>query len=563
MNLLTQETINRYLELLGLTSQEILILTSILSSSSSLSTLELEKLTNLPKHQIYRALKKLINESLIEELNSSIPKKYLSQTSTIKKFLQSLEEKSNLEKENLSKSNKEDLSNIFMDEEQKLVHSLLFDDHLSRNELSEMLDFSYEKIRNITQKLSAKKYIESYKKGKIILYKSNSLEEIVKQRLISIDNALNEKKKILSNLVDFTSDTKSELSKSLLETKIKDHQITSKYLNKLDKNNPIYSSLFVAIDSSPSWKEFLNEELLRALELVADGYEIKWLVSEEILSFINDLDIDDINSLLKYYPKFSIKVYNRLIERIIIFNASEFYHFSFTPSFLDSAIYHNDSEITALKIREFNEAWENSHDIRPLILEVLKKQDLIDFITPGQQIESIQTFNLALMGDKGVGKTTLINRFLTGKFISNLRVTLGIKVDNLLVKLPDRLHQPASDIRVLVYDFGGQETFHKSYVSQIQDKNVFGLVFDLNNGNSFNNLEYWIHLILEHSIEDPKFILIGTKKDLEDNPVNPDRIWDLRKKYRLDSYYETSSLDGTNVTKVFESIAELFVQKKR
>jgi small GTP-binding protein len=548
---------------LGLTSQEILILTSILSSSSSLSTLELEKLTNLPKHQIYRALKKLINESLIEELNSSIPKKYLSQTSTIKKFLQSLEEKSNLEKENLSKSNKEDLSNIFMDEEQKLVHSLLFDDHLSRNELSEMLDFSYEKIRNITQKLSAKKYIESYKKGKIILYKSNSLEEIVKQRLISIDNALNEKKKILSNLVDFTSDTKSELSKSLLETKIKDHQITSKYLNKLDKNNPIYSSLFVAIDSSPSWKEFLNEELLRALELVADGYEIKWLVSEEILSFINDLDIDDINSLLKYYPKFSIKVYNRLIERIIIFNASEFYHFSFTPSFLDSAIYHNDSEITALKIREFNEAWESSHDIRPLILEVLKKQDLIDFITPGQQIESIQTFNLALMGDKGVGKTTLINRFLTGKFISNLRVTLGIKVDNLLVKLPDRLHQPASDIRVLVYDFGGQETFHKSYVSQIQDKNVFGLVFDLNNGNSFNNLEYWIHLILEHSIEDPKFILIGTKKDLEDNPVNPDRIWDLRKKYRLDSYYETSSLDGTNVTKVFESIAELFVKKKR
>jgi sugar-specific transcriptional regulator TrmB len=121
LNLLTQETINRYLELLGLTSQEILILTSILSSSSSLSTLELEKLTNLPKHQIYRALKKLINESLIEELNSSIPKKYLSQTSTIKKFLQSLEEKSNLEKENLSKSNKEDLSNIFMDEEQKLV----------------------------------------------------------------------------------------------------------------------------------------------------------------------------------------------------------------------------------------------------------------------------------------------------------------------------------------------------------------------------------------------------------------------------------------------------------
>jgi small GTP-binding protein len=533
LNQLTQETVNRYLELLGLTSQEISILTNIMSSSSSLSTLELEKLTNLPKHQIYRALKKLINESLIEELNSSIPKKYLSSPTTIKKFLHTLEEKSKMEKENLSKSNSEDLSNIFMDEEQKKVYALLLNDHLSRNELSEMLNFSYEKIRNITQKLLAKKYIESYKKGKIILYKSNSLEEIVKQRLVTIDNNIDEKKKILSNLVDFTSDTKSELPKSLLETKIKDYKITSKYSDKLVKKETIYSTLFVAIDSSPSWKEFLNEELLKALELVADGYEIKWLVSEEILSFINDLDIDNINSLLKFYPQFSIK------------------------------IYHNDSEITSIKIREFSEAWENSHDIRPLILEVLKKQDLIDFITPNQQIESIRTFNLALMGDKGVGKTTLINRFLTGKFISNLRVTLGIKVDNLLIKLPDRLHRPASDIRVLIYDFGGQETFHKSYVSQIQNKNVFGLVFDLSNENSFNNLEYWIHLILEHSIEDPKLILIGTKKDLLDNPVNPDRIWDLRKKYRLDNYYETSSFDGTNVTKVFESIAELIVQKKR
>ncbi|MHA1983378.1 MAG: Rab family GTPase [Candidatus Hodarchaeales archaeon] len=561
MSELSQTAINRRLELLGLTTQEILVLSNILSSTVPISTLDLEKLTKLPKHQIYRALKKLINESMIEELNSTIPKRYLSNRSTIKKYREIIDNKASQDKQKISSSSQDSIYNLIMDEEQKQVYKLLLKQHLSRNDLCDHLGFPYEKIRNITQKLEVKKSIESYKKGKIILYKSKDFNEIINHRIKIIEDECIEKKNNLNFLIDLLSSKKNNEEKHLSETKINDFQIIFKEASNFKKKEPIYSTLFIAIDSTEPWLKLLNEELYKAIQLAEKGFKLCWLVSEEFLSLINNLDIDSINSLLESFPNLEIRIYNKLIERVIIINSSEFYHFSFSTSFLDSVIYHNDSQVTTIKIQEFMLAWENSHDIRPLIIELLNKQDLINFIKPDQQIESIKTFNVALVGDKGVGKTTLIHRFLTGKFISNLRVTLGIKVDNLLVKLPDRLYHPASDIRLLVYDFGGQETFHNSYISQIADKKLFGLVFALNDSNSFKNLIYWIKFIYEHCKEDPYFILIGTKKDLTEDSTILDEIWDLRKEYRLDHFFETSALDGTNVGKVFESITELFIKE--
>ena len=555
-----QDLVYRNLELLGLTSQEIQILTLLLSEPKSFSTLDLEKLTELPKHQIYRALKRLIHDNYIEELSNTIPKKYFTSHSTIEKNILFFEEKSYQEKKSLSLSNQDDLYNLFMDQEQKQAYILLLKEAMSRNELCETLQFSYEKVRNITQKLETKKHITSYKKGKIILYRSNSIEEIINQRIGVIEKALEEKKKFINNILNFTSEFKETDKKALSETKIDDYQIVSKVLNKLNIQETIYSSLFIAVDFSEFWSNILFEELSTAIKLANKGYKIHWVVSNDFISLLNNLDIDNIRSIIELHPNFSIKIYNKLIERIIIFNSSEFYHFSFSSSFLETAIYHNDPQITSLKIQEFNQAWENSYDIRPLIIESLENQDLIDFINPDQQIESILTYNIALMGDKGVGKTSLVERFLTGKFTTNLRVTLGIKVDDLLVKLPDRLHQPASDVRLLVYDFCGQETFHSSYGSQMNGKHAFGLVFALNDKKSFENLDYWMKFITNQNREDPFFILIGTKKDLEDRSIDQNDIWDFRKKYRLENYFEISAVDGTNVLKLFETIAELFNQ---
>ena len=422
------DSVYRNLELLGLTSQEIQILTILLSEPKSFSTLDLEKLTELPKHQIYRALKRLIHDHYIEDVSNTIPKKYFTNKATIEKNILYYEEKSLQEKKSLSLSNQEDLYNLFMDQEQKDTYILLLKNPLSRNELGETLEFSYEKIRNITQKLEAKKYISSYKKGKIILYKSNPLKDLISKRIENIEKSFEEKKHIITNILNFTTEIKENGKKTLSETKIDNYKIVSNVLTKLDLQEPIYSSLFIAVDFSEFWSYLLFEEMSTAIKLTEKGYKIRWLVSNDFISLLNDLDIDNIRSIIDLHPNFSIKIYDKLIERIIIFNSSEFYHFSFSSSFLDTAIYHSDPQITKLKIQEFQAAWEKSHDIRPLIIESLEKQNLIDFIRPDQQIASISTYNIALLGNRGVGKTSLVERFLTGKFTPNLRVTLGIKV---------------------------------------------------------------------------------------------------------------------------------------
>ncbi|MHA2366291.1 MAG: hypothetical protein ACXAC7_20210 [Candidatus Hodarchaeales archaeon] len=51
-------------------------------------------------------------------------------------------------------------------------------------------------------------------------------------------------------------------------------------------------------------------------------------------------------------------------------------------------------------------------------------------------------------------------------------------------------------------------------------------------------------------------MLIGAKSDLvDDTIIDEDLLWDFRKKYRINHYYETSALTGKNIEELFEEIA--------
>jgi GTPase SAR1 family protein len=82
------------------------------------------------------------------------------------------------------------------------------------------------------------------------------------------------------------------------------------------------------------------------------------------------------------------------------------------------------------------------------------------------------------------------------------------------------------------------------------------LVFSLNDPQTLSNLESWVQLLHESLSSTPIIFLIGTKADLPIK-VDPDSIWDFRKKYRIENYFETSALTGLNVERLFEEFAVL------
>ncbi len=81
------------------------------------------------------------------------------------------------------------------------------------------------------------------------------------------------------------------------------------------------------------------------------------------------------------------------------------------------------------------------------------------------------------------------------------------------------------------------------------------LIFSLNDPESLDNLESWIDLIGKEELDKKSVVLIGTKSDLPIK-VDQDQLWDFRKKYRIENYFETSAVTGKNVHKVFEELAE-------
>ena len=96
-------------------------------------------------------------------------------------------------------------------------------------------------------------------------------------------------------------------------------------------------------------------------------------------------------------------------------------------------------------------------------------------------------FNILLLGDSNVGKTSLIKRFIKNKFDSNDSSTVGLEFENKKVKINDKI------IQLNIMDTAGQEKYRAIAKNAVKSANGIIFVFDLNNKESFNNIKYWLN----------------------------------------------------------------------
>jgi small GTP-binding protein len=155
-------------------------------------------------------------------------------------------------------------------------------------------------------------------------------------------------------------------------------------------------------------------------------------------------------------------------------------------------------------------------------------------------------------GDGGVGKTTLIQRYLTGEFIDTTRLTIGVGF---------HLHQMSyqeHEISLSVWDLGGQEQFKQMGIfdNYFRGALVAVLMFDLTRSSTIKGLESWVSFIDKNS--DTSLILVGGKSDLpRDSLIDDEMIKYLIEHYKVERYIETSSASGLGVDLVFNEIARL------
>lgn len=163
-----------------------------------------------------------------------------------------------------------------------------------------------------------------------------------------------------------------------------------------------------------------------------------------------------------------------------------------------------------------------------------------------------------IAGDSGVGKTTLVHRYVKGKFIDSTTITVGVEFFLKEVEINQR-----TNCHLQLWDIGGQERFRFMVKKYIPGARGALLLFDTTNWKSFVNIDKWTQLLRIYDKNLP-ILLVATKYDLKDFSMVADYYADLKKKkLNMINYVKTSSKTGLNVEDVFKVLAKHLIDESK
>ena len=159
----------------------------------------------------------------------------------------------------------------------------------------------------------------------------------------------------------------------------------------------------------------------------------------------------------------------------------------------------------------------------------------------------VSKFKILIFGDGGVGKTTFVNRYLTGVYTTG-SITIGVDFHIKLLEID------GDEITLRIWDFAGEQKFRILFPSYVSGASGALVLYDITNKESLYDLESWINII--DNVESPPRtrILIEHKIDLEDQRVVTRKEANkFHKKYNFQGeIIGASAKTGENVEDVFQ-----------
>ena len=156
---------------------------------------------------------------------------------------------------------------------------------------------------------------------------------------------------------------------------------------------------------------------------------------------------------------------------------------------------------------------------------------------------------VVLLGDGGVGKSSLMNRFVSGKFDSQSFHTIGVEFLNKDVSVEGQSYT------LQIWDTAGQERFKSLRTPFYRGSDLCLLVYAVDDVQSFKNLAMWRKEFLYYADVREKdnfpFILLGNKIDVNERVVSQEEAHRFCKEIGGIPYFETSAKDSTNVDVAF------------
>ena len=162
-------------------------------------------------------------------------------------------------------------------------------------------------------------------------------------------------------------------------------------------------------------------------------------------------------------------------------------------------------------------------------------------------------FKVVLIGDAGVGKSSLLCNITNNQFYYNYDMTIGVEYTSKIII------QDAKCIKLQIWDTAGQEVFKSITKSYYRDNSVIIIVYDTTDYKSFLNVETWLNDIKEFSNESLIY-LVGNKIDIyRDRKVTFEEGNKFAKEHNL-NFMEISAKNKEGIA-LFENIIAKLSQK--
>ena len=182
----------------------------------------------------------------------------------------------------------------------------------------------------------------------------------------------------------------------------------------------------------------------------------------------------------------------------------------------------------------------NEEDYKEKIENIIKTESGFD--------TNFSLFDICIIGDVEVGKTSLLNRFCNNAFNDSYNNTIGADL-----RIANFIYQKYYNIKLQIWDTSGQEKYNLLTMNYINKSHAIIFVYDISNKKSFEDIEKWRNLVLDKTNRKINInFLLGNKSDINDKR---EVLIEDGKKYAEGLkfiFFETSAKDNTNVNEVFK-----------
>lgn len=168
--------------------------------------------------------------------------------------------------------------------------------------------------------------------------------------------------------------------------------------------------------------------------------------------------------------------------------------------------------------------------------------------------EILATFKILIIGESGVGKSSLMLRFTDNDFDQDQALTIGVDFKTKIINID------GVNIKLAIWDTAGQERFRTLTPSYYRDAQGAILVYDVTKRNTFDKLESWLNeLEIYGTKTNMAKMVVGNKIDNSNRELTRDDGFRFAKKHRT-LFVETSAKTSEGVRDAFEEVVRKIVE---